>query len=193
MKDFKIFRYLNQIEKKIIKNSLSTISSNVISNFREIEDNLYILIKKQTSIKNFPQIYLLSEELKNLLKNLNIYDNITLVGLYFGLIKRGEFFLSLEGAEFLYKSDLISDVIHLHVNKRGEKSILYGNNILKNMILKETYDYKEKDILLVFNEEGEIIGISIATINSSQVQNLKPEDLVAINLSDKGKYLREKQ
>jgi len=61
------------------------------------------------------------------------------------------------------------------------------------MILKETYDYKEKDILLVFNEEGEIIGISISTINGSQVQNLKPEDLVAINLSDKGKYLREKQ
>ncbi|MFW9972471.1 MAG: hypothetical protein ACFFDF_19960 [Candidatus Odinarchaeota archaeon] len=193
MKDFEMFRHLNQIERKIIKDSLSAISSNIVTNFKQIRNKLYIIIKKLTSRKNFPQIYLLSEELDSFLKNSNIYDNITSGGLSFGLIKRGEFFLSLEGAEFLYKRGLISDIAHLYVNKSGEKSILYGNNILKNMLLERMYSFKEKEILLVFNEEKEIIAISISTVKGSQVQNSDSEDIIAINLSDKGIYLREKQ
>jgi len=193
MKDFAMFRSTNQIEKKIIKNSLSKNFSNRISDFEEFEKGLYVFIKKQTSYNNFPKIYLLSEELKKLLTNVNVYNNISLGGLYFGFIKRGEFFLSLEGAEFLYKRGLISDVVQLHVNIRGEKSILYGNNILKNMLIKKSYNFKEKAILLVFNKEKEIIAISRSMIEGNQIQKLKPEDLIAVNLSDRGMYLREKQ
>ncbi len=193
MNEFKMFRYLNQIEKKIIKNSLTSISSNLVSNFEEFEKKLYIFIKKQTKYNNFPKIYLLSEQLVKLLKNVNIHGNISLTGLYFGFIKRGEFYLSIEGAEFLYKRGLVSDIMQLYVNKRGEKSILYGNNILKNMLIKKLYNFKEKDIVLVFNEDEEIIAISRTIVEGNQVQMLKPEDVIAITLSDKGIYLREKQ
>jgi ribosome biogenesis protein Nip4 len=188
-----MFRYLNQIEKKIIKNSLLTNSSNLVSNFTELENNLCINIKKRTMPNIFPKIYLLSDELKNLLKKLTDTESISLGGLYFGFIKRGKFYLSLEGAEFLYKKGLISDLKQLYVNKRGEKSVLYGNNILKHMLIKKSYDFGEKDFMLVFNEKNEIIAISRATVESDQVQNLRAEDLIAINLSDKGIYLREKQ
>ncbi len=193
MKDFVIFRQLNQIEKEIIKNSISKISSNFLSNFRQIEKLLFIFIKEQTSYKIFPKIYLLSEELKNLLNTVKIYNYISLGGLYFGFIKKGRFYLSLEGTEYLYKRGLLSDVAKLQVNKRGEKSILYGNNVLKNMLIKKSYNFKENDYILVFNEDEEIIAISKTTLKGSQVQYVKPENLIAFNLSDKGTYLRENQ
>ena len=193
MNEFKMFRYLNQIEKEIIKNSFTTISSNLVSNFGDFEKNLYVFIKKQTKYNNFPKIYLLSVQLKKLLENVCIHGNISLAGLYFGFIKRGEFYLSIEGADVLYKRGLISDIIKLYVNKRGEKSILYGNNILKNMLITKSYNFKEKDIALVFNEDEEIIAISRIIVEGNQVQMLKPEDFIAITLSDKGIYLREKQ
>jgi ribosome biogenesis protein Nip4 len=61
------------------------------------------------------------------------------------------------------------------------------------MLLEKSYNFKVNSFLIIFNKEEEIIAIGRATIGSSQIQNLKPEDLIAINLSDKGIYLREKQ
>ncbi|MFX0004965.1 MAG: PUA domain-containing protein [Candidatus Hodarchaeota archaeon] len=173
--------------------SLSAISSNIFSDFQDLKNSIYISIEKRIETNNFPKIYLISSELKQILKNPNIYDYINLVGLYFGFIKRGEFFLSLEGAEFLYARGLIPNLVQVHVNEGGEKSVLYGNNILKNMVVKKSYNFKENSFLIIFNKEEEIIALGRAIIDSNQIQNLKPEDLIAINLSDKGIYLREKQ
>ena len=61
------------------------------------------------------------------------------------------------------------------------------------MLIKKSYNFKENDYLLVFNEDEEIIAISKATLKGSQVQNVKHENLIAFNLSDKGTYLRENQ
>jgi ribosome biogenesis protein Nip4 len=193
MKDFEKIRSINQIETEIIKDSFLTISSNFASLLEDVRNNLYVIFKEKKDYNNFPKIYLLPKELQELLNNPKLKSSISSGGLYFGFIKKGKFYFSIEGAEFLFKSNLIATDLQLNVNWDGEKSILYGNNISKNMLLKESYNFKIKDILIMLNEEQEIIAISKAVVEGNQVQNLEPEELIAINLSDKGTYLREKQ
>lgn len=187
-----MFRNINNIEKKIIGSFLSKIFSNNLSKFEEFEHNLYVLIKNKTQHFKYPQIYLLSEEIKKILKKISVND-ISSGGLYFGFIKRGEFYLSIEGAEYLHKRGYISDLLQIYVNKHGEKSILYGNNILKNMLIIKSYNFKENDFVLIFNDKDELIAIGNSVIEASDVKNLRPDGLVVKNLSDKGIYLREKQ
>jgi ribosome biogenesis protein Nip4 len=193
MKDFENFRQINHHEKEIISNSFLRISSRLLPFFKKNERFFYISINKQTSHNRYPQIYLISEELKSFLSILISYDNICSAGLYFGFIKRGKFYLSLEGAEFLYIQGLFPKSLRLYVNEKGEKSLLYGNNILKKMLIDESFDFKEKDFLIVCNKSNEIIAIGQSQVESEQIHNLKSTDLIAVNLSDKGTYLREKQ
>ncbi|MFX0006867.1 MAG: hypothetical protein ACFFA7_05975 [Promethearchaeota archaeon] len=193
MKDFEKIRSINQIETDIIKDSNSILSSNFVSLLEDLRKKLYVIFKGKKEYNTFPKIYLFSKELQELLNNLKLKDRISSGGLYFGFIKKGKFYISIEGAEFLFKNNLIATDLQLNVNWNGEKSILYGNNISKNMLLKEFYNFKLGDILIILNVEQEIIAISKAVVEGNQVQNLKPEDLIAINLSDKGIYLREKQ
>ena len=193
MKDFENFRQINHFEKEIISNSLLRLSSGLLPFFEKNEKFFYISTSKQTSHNRYPQIYLISEDLKRLLKNLISYNNICSAGLYFGFIKRGKFFISLEGAEFLYIQGLFPKSLSVHVNEMGEKSVLYGNNILKKMLTINAFNFKEKDLLLILNQSNEIIAIGQSQIEGEQIHNLTPKDLIAVNLSDKGIYLRENQ
>jgi len=99
--------------------------------------------------------------------------------------------LSIEGAEFLYISNFFTDFKKLILNENGEKSILYGNNILKKMLVHSPIDLKKTDFLLLLNENDEILGLGFSQTNNEQILNLKPSDLIALNLSDKGYYLRQ--
>jgi hypothetical protein len=47
--------------------------------------------------------------------------------------------------------------------------------------------------LLIFNELNEILAIAQSKYESKNLQQLKPKDIIAFNLSDKGIYLRKKQ
>ena len=192
MSDIVSFRQINEIEKEIIITSLSNISSEfsqIIENFRAL---LYISIGRAVYKNQFPNIFLISKDQDKLLHSLN-NNKIISAGLYFGFIKKGNFFLSLESAEFLYKHDIFSDFKRFYVNEKGEKSILYGNNILKNMVIKPPSNLQKQDFLLVFNEIDEIIAIAQSKVENINLQQLKSNDIVAINLNDKGLYLRKKQ
>jgi len=193
MNDLEIFRHLNKFEKTMITNSFSKISLKLLPVFKEIEKFLYIFISNQTTQKNYPKIYLFSEKLENFLQNTKTQMDVYSGGLYFGFIKKSIFFLSLEGAEFLYKNEIFSEFQHLSLNKKGEKSFLYGNNISKKMIDKIPQKLKNKDFLLVLNGLNEIIGISQSQCDHQIIHTLNSEEIVAINLSDKGYYLRKKQ
>ena len=192
MSDIVSFRQINEIEKEIIITSLSNISSEfsrIIENFKSF---LYISITRAISKNKFPNIFLISKDQDKLLHSLN-NNKIISAGLYLGFIKKGNFYLSLEGAEFLYKQGIFSNFKRLYINEKGEKSILYGNNILKNMVIKTPSNLQIQDYLLVFNELDEIIAIAQSKVENVNLQQLKSNDVVAINLSDKGLYLRKKQ
>ncbi|GAH74587.1 unnamed protein product, partial [marine sediment metagenome] len=108
-------------------------------------------------------------------------------------IKRGEFYFSIEGVEYLYKNGIFTEFKLVHLNENGEKSFLYGNSILKKMVRKSPNTLKKEDFLLILNNIDEIIGLGISRVNNEILLNLKPSDVFAINIKDKGEYLRRRQ
>ncbi|MFX1313839.1 MAG: hypothetical protein ACFFHD_14710 [Promethearchaeota archaeon] len=186
------FRLINEFEADVIISSLSNISQKFTQDLEELKLDLYISLDNISSKTKFPEIYLVSKYQFSLLTSLN-NDKIVSAGLYFGFIKKGDFFLSLEGIEFLYKRNIFFDLKIINVTDKGEKSILYGNNILKNMIIKIPKNVNQRDILIVVNKFDEIIAIAQSKYHYPKIQKLRPKDIVAITLSDKGYYLRKNQ
>ncbi len=187
------FRLINKIEKSMINNSLLKFSSEVLSYFKKKDYRFYIFINDEQTKTKFPLIYLISYENSHLLEEKLKNENITTAGIYFGFIKKGIFHLSLEGAEFLWNQQILPNSNKITINEEGEKSVLYGNDVLKNVITVIPPDLKINKFLAVFNQKNEIIAIARATIDSSAFQNLKLNQKVAQNLVDKGYYLRKRQ
>ena len=187
----KYFRPINEFERKLILEALSQIST-LNSIFRDkMKNRLYISLSN--SRHEFPKIFLVSRAVSKIINNLRITSNILSAGLYFGFLKKGKFFLSLEGTEFLYNSSVLTDKTRIILNERGEKSVLYGNNILKGMVQELPSNLQETDFLLLCNEKKELIGIAASRCAYLTYKKLNPEDLIAINLIDKGYYLRKSQ
>jgi len=193
MRDLKTFRLVNKIEKSIINNFLLKFSSKVLSYFKKKDYRFYIFINDEQTKSKFPLIYLVSSENRNLIEERLQNENIHTAGIYFGFIKKGIFHLSLEGTEFLQNQQMLPIGNKITINEKGEKSILYGNNILKSVITIIPPELKKNKLLAVFNQNNEIIAIARATIDSSSFQNLKLNQPVAQNLVDKGYYLRKRQ
>jgi len=192
MRDLKTFRLVNKIETTMIYDSLIKLSPNLLHFFEKNDYRLYISLNELEAESKFPSIFLISKDQLKLLRTLK-NDKIISAGLYFGFIKKGNFYISLEGAEFLYNNNLFSDLKRIHLNDKGEKSILYGNNILKKMVFKESSNLQKEDFLLVFNKLNEVIAIAKSIINYQNISNIEPNKIIAINLNDKGVYLRIKQ
>jgi ribosome biogenesis protein Nip4 len=101
--------------------------------------------------------------------------------------------LSLEGAEFMYKQNLFPKNYQLVANAEGEKAILFGNPILKRNIISLPPTLKKNELLIIFNQSNEMISLALSQVDCSISQELKPNDMIAINLVDRGYYLRKKQ
>jgi len=193
MIDIKKFRKVNKNENAIITNSVLKISTKILSVLKKINYKIYINLVNKTSKNNYPSIFLIPNNLVKDLVNFQHVTNVNSAGLYMGFIKKGEFYLSLEGAEFLLTLNCFSKNQELYVNRSGEKSILYGNKISKSMIKKIPTGLQKNAILLVFNLENELIALAKSQVNYLAYQHLNHNDLVALNLVDKGYYLRKKQ
>ena len=193
MNDTRIFRKINTIETNIITKSLNNISVKFSSKIDSLKEFLYVSIEKSTTEKEFPKIYLITYEQMKFINKIIFKRSIYGAGLYFGFIKKGNFYMSIEGVEYLYKQKIISEFQRIEVNELGEKSILYGNNILKKMVIKTPVRIKKNGFLVVFNENGEIIAIARSSVNNKVLQELSAKEIIAMNLSDKGFYLRKKQ
>lgn len=193
MNEFKNFRLTNKIEKKIIYKSFSEISPKIKSVLERDNSQLYIFFNTLTSKNRYPTIYLIPINLINELSIIKSKKDIIAAGLYFGFIKKSEFMLSLEATEFLNNQGCFSKSQILYVNEKGEKSVLYGNQILKKMILKFPNGMKKDDFILIFSNNNQLIAIAKSKVGYSNYQNLNPNDIVALNLVDKGYYLRKSQ
>lgn len=192
MRDLKTFRLVNKIETTMIYDSLIKISQNILPVFEKNDYRLYISLNELETESKFPSIFLISKDQLRLLRTLK-NDKIISAGLYFGFIKKGIFFLSLEGVEFFHNHDKIPKSKQVIVNKEGEKSILYGNNIIKKMVRMMPLELKKNDFLVVFNQNQEIIAIAKSLIDYKSFQNIGSNKITALNLLDKGYYLRKKQ
>ena len=61
------------------------------------------------------------------------------------------------------------------------------------MVIKAPEKLKENGFLLVFNESSEIIAIARSNVNNKSLQDFSAKEIIAMNLNDKGFYLRKKQ
>ena len=188
-----IFRLINKIEKSIISNSLIDFSPEALLYIEKKDYCIYISINDEQTESKFPLIYLVSNDNNTILEKRLKYENISAAGIYFGFIKKGIYHISLEGAEFMYIHQFLPKNNQITINEKGEKSILYGNDILKKVINIMPPEIKKNKLLVVFNQKKEIIAIARATIDSSTFQNLELNQKVARNLVDKGYYLRKRQ
>ncbi|MHA1987435.1 MAG: hypothetical protein ACW98D_12425 [Promethearchaeota archaeon] len=185
------FRQINSFEKKIIFKSLSSISSKILQVLADLHYFLYISFQHKETKNIYPEVFLITSNQKSYLNLINPKNIISSVGQYFGFIKKNIFFLSLEGTEFLYKNDIFTEFKHLHIKTHGEKAFLYGNDISKDMVDKFPVIIKNNIFLIIFNKLEEILGLALSQCESRDIPRLKPKTIVAINLRDKGYYLRK--
>ncbi len=177
----------------MIKSSLSTISKKIISFLTQSEMELFIRFEDLNKKNLYPLIYLVPKELIDMTKDFSKNYNILCSGLYFGKIKKGRFNLSLEGANYLFYSECFNDEDILYVNDDGEKSILYGNQILKKYLAKISPNFYKNQFLLILNISHELIAIAKSRVDYFESKELEPDDILALNLIDKGYYLRKEQ
>ncbi|MFX0009007.1 MAG: hypothetical protein ACFE9R_01725 [Candidatus Hermodarchaeota archaeon] len=193
MRDLEQFRLINQFELNIIDSSISKLNPKLhdflIQNFNKI----YVSLADLSSKVNYPSIFLISDELQSSINHLKYNRDLIAAGLYLGFLRKSEFYLSLEGADYFYHNGLIPKNRLIIINNKGEKSTLYGNNITKEMVIQFPENIQIGDVYLIINELNEFLAISIAKVDSTTLPILKPKDVIAQNLVDKGIYLREKQ
>lgn len=184
------FRLLNQIEIKILKDSPLMINNDVITSLSKQGYTLYVSFNLHEFENIYPKIFILNEKLSSFMNHLIEKDKIIASGIYFGFIKKSKFYLSLEGAEFLYQNRIFDESSKMQVNEKGEKSILYGNRIRKSM-LKDNIGYtNKKGLVLVFNDKYEIIALAKLLGKDPSGIKDKEDEIVAFNLIDKGYYIR---
>jgi len=193
MRDLNVFRLINKIEKSIINNSLLKSSSEVVAFFKKNDYKFYVSVSDEQAENKFPLIYLVSRDKSEILEERLKFENIYSAGIYFGFIKKSVLHISLEGAEFMRNHQLLPDSNKITVKEKGEKSILYGNDILKSDLINIPSNLKKNSLLVVINQNKEIIAIARAEIDYSSFHNLKLNQKIARNLVDRGYYLRKKQ
>ncbi|MBD3210979.1 MAG: hypothetical protein GF311_00075 [Candidatus Lokiarchaeota archaeon] len=192
-----LVRKINATERKIIFGTLSGILKETTKFLDTNTSNLYALISKEEDRIIFPKIFFVSENIVSLYKKLSFKSKIASIGVYFGFIKQGVLSISLEGVEFLDKEGLLIEKKKIRVNKKGEKAILYGNDIQKTMIEIPSQNsmpiFNMGDIGIFINEFKEILSIGLMIIDISEFESLSSKSLIAQNLIDKGYYLRQNQ
>ncbi|MHA1328972.1 MAG: hypothetical protein ACTSRH_16885 [Promethearchaeota archaeon] len=191
MKNISSLRKINNFEKRNLIQSLSKIGPILLNYLNRTKINLYIL--ENNLLKINPRIFLVESKLVNLADKLNRRTNIVHLGVYFGFFNKNVFLLSLEGAEFLHKNKMFPENQKIIVNDIGEKSILYGNNLTKKMIVKFPEFPRKNDLVLIQNKNNEILALARLSINPKEFNKLLPNEYIATTLKDKGYYLRSKQ
>ena len=187
------FREANQFEKKLIIQGLEGISITIKQYIQHRKEQLFILLPKMDGKFEFPQVFFVPTQLIKFVNNFQGQAEIKEMGIYFGFIKRGNFRLSIEGAEFLKDSELINEDEIIYVNKKGAKAILYGNKIKKEMVKTFPKELAKDKPYFVFNRLRELIALGLSLIEQEQIEKLDDKEDIAVNLIDKGYYLREDQ
>ena len=191
--DKNTFRNINNTEKNAIYNSLSKLSSKIITIISNLESEFFISFNSLSLEKRFPSIYLVPNSLIKIYNKIELQIYINSAGIYFGFIKRNQFLLSCEGAELLHKLNCFTGRQQIYLNNEGEKSILYGNKVLKNMIALVNHNLKKNDFVLIFNQKKELIALAKSQVDYNEIKMSNNNKQIAINLVDKGYYLRIKQ
>ena len=188
-----IFRKANENEKKIVKDSLYNISNNIWEYILEEKYEIYIRISESKQNKTSFELFLIPQQLQPVTNKIKNLTTIKFSGIPLGFIKNKRLYLSLEAAELFFNLHKIDSRNLLILNENGEKSVLYGNPIKKGMILEISSEIQVNNIIFLINKNQEFLGLGLLKVNYEKYRKLKNNDNIALNLVDKGSYLRRDQ
>ncbi|MBD3352578.1 MAG: hypothetical protein GF364_13905 [Candidatus Lokiarchaeota archaeon] len=177
---------INRLQSDYIKTGLDHISSDLWNIFQREPYNLYYTRNKTEDI------FLVHHERVSVIKHINPKGKIEHTGIYFGFIRNNEFYLGLEGAEFIYfdlklnkeKNFQLKKIV---VNRAAEKSFLYGNTLHHSDFVNSPQQLNRKDVIFVLNTRNQLIGIGYIYKPYKSVPGAKLE---LRNLVDYGYYIR---
>ncbi|MCP4761282.1 MAG: hypothetical protein GY870_05840 [archaeon] len=164
---------------EIIKTGLDHISSVTWEELGKHPYNIYTKPGKPTTV------FLVRHQDAKFLNNIKDKRAIEHSGIFFGYIKKGDFQLSLEGAEFLIlevNNRVDIKLKKITLNEAGAKSFLYGNSLKPFFFAKSPELLNKKDLIFVNNPNEVFIGIGFIF--------KRDENVELRNLVDYGYYLR---
>ena len=175
------FRKANKEEVMIITSAIAEFGKNLPL---KILENEKILISKNREKK----VFLVSKEVYRQFVHIKKNETPYFIGVNIGEIgKNKRFKLSIEGIHEVGKHTKKKVI----VSDKGEQFVLYGHSILKKSVIRIPKNLKKGSNVIVANVYGDPIGLGRLHVNSEEIQNLKDEDLILINVLDRGWYLRK--
>lgn len=84
-------------------------------------------------------------------------------------------------------------IYKIWLKESGQKSFLYGNNVVKRDLLKVGDNIKRGDGVLVMSMDDNPIGFGICVRSTPEMKNLNIVDTIVIHQGDIGEYLRSEQ
>lgn len=180
------FRKINSEEKEIIKEILTDISDKICDFILREKFIIYYSTINQN-------LFLVPDVLAKDLEHISKDYKIGTTGVLLGFFSKNRLYLSLQAAELFYKSEVLDFRSFLVLNEKGEKSSLYGNPIKKGMLINFSPEIRKNKLVFLLNNDKELLGIGFSKINLEEFKKLKFKDVIALNLVDKGSYLRREK
>lgn len=179
------FTVASKIQLETIKQGLDHVSGDIWKELGREPFNIFVKKGKPTLV------FLVRHEDISFIKKIENKKIIEHSGIYFGFIKEKEFFLGLEGAEFLYlnmNSKYNLNLKTISVTEQAVQSFLYGNNIRPEEFIRAPKILNRKDVIFVLGQSSVFLGIGY--IFKFKISDYEEERLELRNLVDYGYYIR---
>lgn len=150
----------NHINKQFIKTGLDHVSGKAWLRLQREPYNFYLKFRKRA---NDAHVFFVPHENVNFISSVEKSSDIAHAGTYFGFIEKKEFFLSLEGAEFIKdieERENNMDLKFIKISSQGARSFLYGNDIPLRYVIKKPQELNRKQIVFIVDESDRFLGIA---------------------------------
>ena len=208
------FVTLNSTNIKMIKDYFKTVAPNLYDLFAQ--SNNYVLYQFEGRTRD---VFLVPTSMSRTVRKLSKDLPLMHAGIHLGYVRPKRthsgyvraFFLSYEGGRFIYEfiinnhPELLKDIQTIQLNAKGERSFLYGKEIIFEDVISNTSKLIKKKIIFVLNQKNNYIGIALLLVK--QAGKKKPEEpgqktwdvhsrsqnftVSLMNLIDAGYYLRK--
>lgn len=176
-------RPLTDEETMTVFKKLAKFLGNNLMNIMSYNNEDYVLRLNRMSV------YYVRADVAKVAESVNKNALVSL-GICLGkFTKTHKFFLKVTALAFLQEF-----CIHkIWLKESGEKSFLYGNNVLKSHLLKISDNIKKGDGVIVLSANDNPIGLGTAVRNTDDVRILNITDIIVVHQGDVGEYLRSEQ
>ncbi|SBS88365.1 hypothetical protein PMALA_022370 [Plasmodium malariae] len=133
--------------------------------------------------------YVLRADIAKQAKSINKNSLMSLGTCLGKFTKANNFFLKITSLSLLSEF-----CIHkIWLKESGEKSFLFGNNVIKSHLLKISDNIKKGDGVMVLSMNDNPIGFGVSMRNTQDIKILNVMDIILIHQGDIGEYLRSEE